>query len=141
MHGQSNDSASLVSLHVGGWEGQAGIRKEQGMERNVKMCAEVTGPVENNLEIITLEHPACARSTGRLGVPSPPGPQLSCHSPAPSHKALRGVSLQPEGCLYNRGQSHCRDCICLAFILLEVFAAIRAGNCNTPFQNRLLLER
>jgi len=31
-------------------------------------------------------------------------------------------------------------CICLAFILLEVFDAIQAGNCTTPFQNRLLLE-
>ena len=30
--------------------------------------------------------------------------------------------------------------MCLSFILLEVFAAIRAGNCTTPFLNRLLLE-
>lgn len=27
-----------------------------------------------------------------------------------------------------------------SFILLEVFAAIWAGNCTTPFLNRLLLE-
>lgn len=32
------------------------------------------------------------------------------------------------------------ETICFSFILLEVFAAVWAGNCTTPFLNRLLLE-
>lgn len=89
---------------------------------------------------ITLEQPTYPQSTGLLEVPSLLGPLPSSCSPPPSRQALRGAFLWPEGCLCNRGQSHCRDCICLSFILLEVFAAIWAGNCTTLFLNRLLLE-
>lgn len=109
------------------------------VESNIKIYSEVTGPLYNNIEIIALEQPACPRSTEQLGVPSPPGPLAVPHSPAPSHEAPCG-NFMTRGCLYNRGQFHCGACMCLAFILLEVFAAIQAGNCTTPFQNRLLLE-
>lgn len=57
------------------------------------------------------------------------------------HARPCAVSLsEPGSCFYSRSCSRCRDCIYLLFILLEVFAAIRAGNCTTPFQNRLLFR-
>lgn len=69
-----------------------------------------------------------------------PGCWLPSHSLSTSLRA-RALSLaEPNGCFYNRSCSHSRDCIYLLFILLEVFSTIRAGNCTTPFQNRLLLE-
>lgn len=110
------------------------------MESNIKIYSEVTGPVKNNLEIITLEQPASPWATGFFKVPSPPGPLaiqlLTCSITLGATWYL----FMTRGCLCNRGQSHCKNCIYLSFILLEVFAAIRAGNCTTPFQNRLLLE-